>query len=124
MRKLLIIKFTFIVFVLTDSCFAQQWQAEVMAGVSAYNGDLTKKWLSAKTVKPAVNFNLKYDLDNRLVLRAGITWANIAADDRDNNDFYLKLRKVNFKSTVLEGSVCAEINLFEPEVYVSYPYVF
>src|SRR5205085_6237819 len=30
----------------------------------------------------------------------------------------------NFKSTVLEGSVCAEINLFEPEVYVSYPYVF
>ena len=119
-------KFTVIPFFLliTNFCNGQQWQAEVMVGVSGYNGDLTQKWLTLKTLKPAISLNLKYDVDNRLIIRAGIAWAQVAADDKNNKQLNLKMRNLNFKSDILEGSLCAEINLFEPGIYTSYPYLF
>src|SRR4051812_31756578 len=118
--KFIIVPFLFII----NFCFGQQWQAEVMVGASGYNGDLTQKSLTFKTLKPVINFNLKYDVDNRLIIRAGIAWAQVAADDKNNKQLNLKKRNLNFKSDILEGSLCAEINLFEPGIYTSYPYLF
>ncbi|MEP6596365.1 MAG: DUF6089 family protein, partial [Ginsengibacter sp.] len=123
--KLLIMKFSLVPFLfIINFCFGQQWQAEVMVGVSGYNGDLTQKRLSFKTLKPAVNLNVKYDVDNRLILRAGIAWATVTANDKNNAQADLKMRNLNFQSTLLEGSLCAEVNVFEPGIFYSYPYLF
>ena len=118
-------KFTLIPFLfIINFCFGQEWQAEVMVGVSGYNGDLTQNWLTIKTLKPAVNLNLKYDVDNRLIIRGGIGWGTVTADDKNNRQADLKRRNLNFESTILEGSLCAEINVFEPGIFYSYPYIF
>ena len=118
--KFILIPFLFII----NFCFGQEWQAEVMVGVSGYNGDLTQKMLSLKALKPAVSFNLKYDVNNLLILRGGIAWGTVTADDKNNSEVNLKRRNLNFTTNILEGSLCAEINLFEPGVYYSYPYLF
>ena len=38
---------------LSNVCKAQEWQAEIMAGVSGYNGDLTQQRVSIKQLRPA-----------------------------------------------------------------------
>ncbi|MEP7141531.1 MAG: DUF6089 family protein [Ferruginibacter sp.] len=115
---------TFFIFI-ANSCFAQQWQAEVMAGVSGYSGDLTRRNLSFKTMGPAVNVNLKYILPgNYIVLRTGISYGRISANDKNNTDPRVNVRGLNFKSHILEGSLCAEFNLLEPENFYAFPYFF
>jgi hypothetical protein len=117
-------KFCLIIFLfITNTCFGQ-WQAEVMVGISGYTGDLTQKGISFKSLGPAVNFNLKYDLGNYFILRGGIGWGKISANDRDNKDADLEKRNLNFKSNILEVSFCVEYDIFEPEMFDAYPYVF
>ncbi len=93
-------------------------------GASGYNGDLTEKSISLKTIKPAVSLNLKYNIDNTITLRGGIAWLNAEGDDKNNNQANLKRRNLNFKSAIWEASLCAEINLIESDLFYSYPYLF
>ena len=58
---------------LTNICKGQEWQAELMAGVSGYNGDLTQRRISIKQIRPAFNFNLKYNSGDYFQ-RAGRYW--------------------------------------------------
>ena len=109
---------------ITNSCFGQGWQAEIMVGGADYTGDLTQKSVSFKGMGPAVNLNLKYDLGNSFLLRAGVGWGKISADDKDNKNPYLVERNLNFKSNILEGSLCVEFDIFEPELFDAYPYIF
>lgn len=118
--KFCVIFFLFI----ANSCFGQGWQAEIMVGAAGYNGDLTQKAISFKSMGPSVSLNLKYDLGNSLILRAGVGWGKISADDKDNSHASLKKRNLNFKSNILEGSLGVEFDIFEPEMFDAYPYVF
>lgn len=108
----------------TNFCTAQGWEAEVMVGASGYNGDLTQKVITLQTIRPAANVNIKYNLDNTIILRAGIAWLNVAGDDKYNKQADLKRRNLNFKSSIWEATLCAEVNLIEPELFYSYPYLF
>ncbi|MEP7109864.1 MAG: DUF6089 family protein, partial [Ferruginibacter sp.] len=119
-------KFSVIFFVFyANSCLAQQWQAEVMAGISGYSGDLSRSNISAKTIGPAVNLNLKYVLPgNFFVLRAGIGYGRISGNDKNNKKSGLDRRNLNFKSHILEGSLGAELNLLDPEYFDAFPYIF
>ncbi len=117
--------FSIICMFIANSCFAQQWQAEVMAGVSGYNGDLTQSYVSFKTMRPAVNLNLKYLMPNEfIVLRAGIGYGFISGNDKNNKDPGIVTRNLNFKSHILEGSLCVEVNLFKPDRFEGLPYLF
>lgn len=118
--KFLIIPFLLI----THLCTGQNWEGEIMLGVSAYKGDLTEKFMPPKIVRPAVNLNIKYNIDNFFILRAGIAFINVAADDKYNKREDLKGRNLNFKSSIWEASICTEINILEPELFTAYPYVF
>jgi len=110
---------------IANSCFAQQWQAEVMAGISGYNGDLTYQNVSFKTAGPAVNLNVKYLMPgNYILLRAGIGYGMISGNDKNNKDIGLKTRNLNFKTNILEGSLVAEINLLDPDYFEGLPYLF
>ena len=103
---------------------AQEWQAEIMVGISGYRGDLTQHAITLKSIGPAVNLNLKYELDNLIILRGGLGWGKFSADDKNNKDKSLKRRNLNFKSAIIEGSLCVEFNLFDPEFNYHYPYIF
>jgi len=115
-----------LIFLLTlaNVCKAQEWQAEIMAGVSGYNGDLTKQRVSIKQLRPAFNLNLKYNSGDYINFRAGIGYGRIGADDKNNVDQLLKNRNLNFKSDIIELNLITEINFFDPETYTSYPYIF
>jgi hypothetical protein len=108
----------------TSSCPAQHWEAEVMLGLSGYKGDLIEHHYAFKSMRPAVGVNLKYNLDNNIILRAGIMWGKVTGDDKNNKQADLKARNLNFQSNILEGSLCAEFNLLEPEIFYGYPYIF
>lgn len=119
--KFLTVIFLFIV----NSCIAQQWQAEIMLGTTGYNGDLSRPVVSFKTMGPAVNINVKYQLLNDfIVLRGGIGFGTIHADDAKGKDLDLRKRNLNFKSNILEANVGMEINLLDPTIYDGYPYLF
>lgn len=112
-----------ILLVLTNICKGQEWQAEVMVGVSGYNGDLTQQRISIKQIRPGFNFNLKYNSADFINVRAGIGYGKVVGDDKNNTHAGLRKRNLNFKSNILELNVIGELNLFDPELYTSYPYL-
>ena len=84
-------KFFFIFLLLTTNiCKGQEWQAEVMAGVAGYNGDLTQQRISIKQLRPAFNLNLKYNSGDLINMRAGIGYGKVVADDKNNTHADLK----------------------------------
>lgn len=95
-----------------------------MLGASRYNGDLTQSIFSPATIKPAAAVKLKYDFGDVFVLRGGIAWGRVAGNDKNNHRADLRTRNLNFESGILEGTLCMEINIFEPEFFNAYPYVF
>ncbi|MEO6669388.1 MAG: DUF6089 family protein [Ferruginibacter sp.] len=111
-------------FLFSTNTHAQQWFAELTAGTSSYNGDLTQKEFSITRIGPMVGFNLKYNTGDFVNIRAGISYAKFGANDLDNPDPGLQSRRLNFKTNVIELNVCAEVNVFDPETYYSYPYIF
>ena len=106
------------------SCVAQRWEAEVMAGVMGYSGDLTEHVFSPKSMGPSGGLNLKYNFNDIFLLRGGITWGSVSANDKDNHQADLRCRNLNFRTDILEASVCLEFNLFEPDYFLVYPYLF
>ena len=104
-------------------CFGQEWQLELMPGVSAYNGDLSQKRIAPSLFKPAVSVNLKYNSEDYFNFRIGFSYARIGADDKNNPSPLLKDRNLNFRSNILELNVITELALFDPQTYSSYPYV-
>jgi hypothetical protein len=125
-KATIVMKFCSVFFIfIANSCLAQQWQAEVMAGVSGYNGDLTRTAISFKTMGPALDINLKYILPNNyVVIRAGMSYGRVSGNDKDNKGSVLYNRNLNFKTHILEGSLGAELNLLDPAEFDAFPYIF
>ncbi len=118
-------KFCLIFFLLSASvCEAQEWQAELIGGISGYNGDLTEKRITVKQLRPAINLNFKYNTGGILNVRGGILYTKLVGDDRNNKSSGLIRRNLNFKTDIVELSVIVEANIFDPQIYTSYPYVF
>lgn len=124
LRQIAMKFFAIPLFLMAVAGFGQQWQAEVMVGASGYNGDLTQSRISLKNIGPAVNVNVKYDFDNTIIIRAGISRGQVAGADKNNTQPDLKARNLNFKSTILEGSLCAEVNALDPDYFFTIPYFF
>ncbi|MBS1741583.1 MAG: hypothetical protein JST81_01000 [Bacteroidetes bacterium] len=103
---------------------AQQWYAEAVAGIASYNGDLTKRELSAKRIGPSFCLNLKYNSGDFLNFRAGLSFAKLGARDIDNPDAGLQSRHLSFKTNLYELYAAVEVNVLDPEVYYAYPYIF
>ena len=118
-------KFCIISLLLISSvCKGQEWQVEFMAGIAEYNGDLTQQRITFKQLRPAAGLNLKYNTGNFINVRAGIFYTKLVADDRNNKSAGLQRRNLNFKTDIVELNLIAELNLFDPAIYTSYPYLF
>lgn len=107
-----------------NSCIAQGWEAEIMAGFTGYRGDLTEHVLSPRSMAPSVGFNIKYNLNDLFLLRGGILYGSVLANDKYNEDAALKNRNLNFRTDILEANLCIEVNLLEPDLFIAYPYLF
>jgi Domain of unknown function (DUF6089) len=109
---------------LVNICSGQEWQAEVMVGVSGYNGDLTEREVAFNRLRPAGNFKLIYNTNDFINFRLGIGYGKLAANDKNNKAADLKNRNLSFRSDIFEVTLCAEFNLFDPTIYKNYPYIF
>ncbi len=119
-------KYWAVIFLFTaySSAAQRQVEAELMFGVTGYKGDLIKKHSAFRSMRPAASFNLKYNFDNNILLRAGVMWGKVVGDDRHNKQADLNARNLSFQTDLLEFSLCAEYNLLEPEIFYGYPYIF
>lgn len=121
MKRIVVLLFIFSSF----QTFAQRWELEVFTGASVYRGDLDEKIIDIKTIRPAVNLNLKYKLNDQLYLRGGLAWGMVAGNDQNNKDSSLINRNLSFSSHLAEVSFCAEYLPLSPELYdIAYPYFF
>lgn len=105
-------------------CIAQRWEAEMMTGLTGYSGDLTQKLFAPRSVGAATAFNIRYQLNYTVSVRAGILSGSIAGNDKYNADAELKKRNLNFRSNIFETNLALEVNLLEPEYFFFYPYLF
>jgi len=108
---------------LSSVVYGQYWQPEFVTGVIAYNGDLNQKSFSPKLLQPAIGINYSYISNDFMNFRFGLLFGQVTADDRYNTLDYLKLRNLRFKSKIIEFTGTAEMNLLDPETYLSYPYL-
>lgn len=119
-------KYWLVILLFVSSCCSaqQQWEAEVMVGITGYKGDLIQDHFAFRPVRPAGSVNLKYNFNNNIILRAGILWGKVTGFDKHNKQADIHARNLDFQSTILEASLCAEYNLLEPEIFFGYPYIF
>ena len=109
----------------TNAAIAQSWQVEVQAGAAGYSGDLNAKAFSIHNIGPGVTVNARYNFNSMFGLRAGLSWGQVGGNDKYNEKSpELLARNLNFKTSIAEFNVCAELNLLSPELYYTYPYVF
>ena len=114
----------FSLLLMVNVCDAQEWQAEVVVGVSGYNGDLTEREISFKRIRPAASLKLIYNTGDFINFRLGVGYAKIVGDDKNNKSSDLKNRNLSFQTNILEVNLCAEFNLFDPTIYNNFPYIF
>lgn len=111
-------------FLMSHTLKAQNWMAEVSAGIALYNGDLTEQAVSIKQIRPTLGLGIRYNANYLFNFRAGISYARLGANDRNNKDPELKLRNLNFQTNLFEFHAAAELNLMDPELFYGYPYLF
>jgi len=115
-----------VLFFIANLSFAnaqEGWHVEVMPGVAVYRGELSQGAFSLKSVGPGISANVKYDFGDMIVLRSGIAWGMLQGDDKLSKKDYIRTRNLSFKTMVAELSLCAELNLLDPEVFYVYPYL-
>ena len=119
--KLLLISFLFI----SGIAHSQQpITLHVFGGISNYQGDLVDKVYISRFTKAAVGLNLTYEYSERLNLRGGLAYTKLIGDDRFNTKDYLKLRNLNFSTSILEFHMGLELYTFSLYQKRWSPYVF
>lgn len=108
----------------TSTAFSQRVHVGVFGGLAAYNGDLTEKIFPKKTTNGAIGITLNYELQERITLRGGLTYAIVGGADRFSDKEELKARNLAFETKVLELSALGEYYLFNMRDMRWSPYLF
>jgi hypothetical protein len=96
----------------------------LFGGIGNYQGDLINSAYVGKLTRVAVGVTGEYELSNKLSLKAGLTFAQVAGDDQYNTKDYLKLRNLSFESNIVELSLVAQYYTFGFDNRRWSPYVF
>lgn len=94
---------------LVQTSFAQQWEVGGWVGSSFYQGDLAPDF-SMK--RPGLAFGAmgRFNFDNRLSLRAGISYLHVSGYDSDSENPFQRERNLSFFSPIFEGHLVSEFN--------------
>ncbi len=119
MRKILSF---FAFFFITSSGFSQKLHINSLVGSSFYAGDMQSYFFKFSQPGLALSGGISYQASNRIVIRTGITYASLTADDKKNSRVYV--RNLNFKSKIKELHLAAEYYLFNIDNIRFSPYIF
>lgn len=90
---------------------AQSTELGILGGVSLYSGDLSEDefGLYFENLKPAFGLFGRFNLNNTLALRLGVSHGQVQEESpiRGSDDY-----KRNFRSNITEFALTAEVNLF------------
>jgi hypothetical protein len=96
----------------TQTISAQEKEFGVWAGTAVFLGDLNPN-MSFKNARSAMGAFFRYNLNNRMSVRAGINYAILQAKDSYQKKYpYLLHRNLNFSSQIIEVGATYEINFF------------
>jgi Domain of unknown function (DUF6089) len=104
-------------FTIHGTSFGQMlgWEVGAWAGGSCYFGDLNTNWKLNRS-KIAGGVGARYNFNDRLAVRFGASYGNIAGTDEDSKNVYEKRRNLSFKSAIFDGSAQLEFN-FLPYIH-------
>lgn len=95
---------------------AQRLHLGVFGGVSAYNGDLVDKIFPKKITNGVLGVTVNYELQDQIMLRAGLTYSIVGGADRFSNKTDIQLRNLSFETSIFEFSAVGEyylLNLYD-----------
>lgn len=127
MRKIL---FLFAGLCMYTSTMVAQRSLELGAflGCSYYLGDLNPDGFFNQFTRVGAGLVLRYNLNNRLAVRANMLFGSLTADDSQSQSASQRERNLDFKSPVDEFSLQAEFNFMEYELgnpkHPFTPYIF
>ncbi len=104
------------------TCSSQKVWINALAGVSNYQGDLQDKRFTFNQSHLAVGIGVAYEVTDKILVRSGITFGKVAADDKLNSRN--NLRNLNFTSNLTEGHLALEYYFRDLYEYSVSPYVF
>jgi hypothetical protein len=114
----------FIVSLFSITFLNAQIHIGLFGGVSAYNGDLVDQIFPKKVSNGAIGLTANYELQDQIMIRAGITYSRVGGADKLNKDPELVKRNLSFETKILEFSAVGEyylLNLYDRRYS---PYVF
>lgn len=114
-----------------QSAFGQtpysSWEMGAFGGESYYLGELNQQHFT--TFNPAFGPFIRYNYDQRLSVRTGLTIGTLSGDDEKSNNSFNNARNFSFVNQIIEASVIGEFNFFsfsalDAKSYVVTPYFF
>jgi hypothetical protein len=114
--------FLLFLFIISLTSYCQKVGINFLAGTSNYEGDLQDKFFTFSQPRFAFGAGVSYKASPNISLRAGITFAGVAADDRKNAK--VAFRNLNFKSPLTEFHIALEYYLFDLDENKFSPYFF
>lgn len=98
------------------------WEIGVFGGAAFYFGDLNTNY-SLSLPNASAGGIARYNFNERLCFRLGITSGQVEADDARSKNIYEKARNLSFRSQVTDASALLEFN-FLPYIHGSRDYFF
>lgn len=109
---------------ITQLVSAQRFHVGAFGGLAAYNGDIVEKIFPKKTTNGAIGITLNYELTDKIMLRAGWTYAVVGGADRYSKDQARLDRNLSFETIVREFSIMGEYYLQDLYDHKITPYGF
>ncbi len=113
-----------LVFILSFTAKGQYVRFNIGSGIANYSGDIQQKWVTTSGSRMMFSTGVALDLNQHVSARLDVAFANISADDKNNQNPALVVRNLNFHSTLFDAGLSAEINLLSLDKNRFTPYVF
>lgn len=103
---------------------AQDLRLNLFGGTANYNGDLQSKPITFQQAKYSVGLWASYDISPYIMLRGGLHFAKVSAEDRFQTNPQNQLRNLSFQTNIFELHGGAEYHFLGMTDRVFSPYVF
>jgi hypothetical protein len=94
------------------SASAQRLHVGIFGGLAAYNGELAEKPFPKKVTNGSIGITASYEVTEKLLVRAGYTYAILGGADRYSDKPTSIARNLAFETKLSEFSLVAEYNIY------------
>jgi Outer membrane protein beta-barrel domain len=102
---------------------AQDLHINLFAGSANYSGDLQSRSLTFDQALFTVGLGVGYEFSDKLMLRAGVHYAQLNAQDQYQQNTLRRLRNLSFATNLWEGHIAGEFHFLGMTDRVFSPYV-